>query len=67
MFHENFKKHIKSAKTYPGADINSDHNPVIVRFKMHRFVKTKRPPCKKIDVNKLKNKDFKLRVAKILE
>jgi hypothetical protein len=69
MFWENFRKyaHIKSAKTYPGADVNTVHNPVVVRFRMHRMVKAKQSPRKQIDVNKLKNKEFKFRAAQILE
>ena len=29
MFNERFRNCIKQAKTYPGKDLNSDHNPVV--------------------------------------
>ena len=60
------EKYIKSVKTYPGADINSDHYPVVVTFKMHRFFKVKKPWRKKIDVNKMNNKEHNLGLGKIL-
>ena len=31
MFNERFRNCIKQAKTYPGADMNFDHNPVVVK------------------------------------
>jgi len=31
---EIFRNCVKQAKAYPGSDINSDHNPVIVKMKM---------------------------------
>ena len=34
MFNERFKNSVKQAKAYPGADINSDHNPVVVKTKI---------------------------------
>lgn len=42
-----YKKFIKSVKTYPGADINSDHNPVVMDIKICRFVKSKPVPRQK--------------------
>ena len=32
MFNKRFRNCIKQAKTYPGADMNSDHNPVVVKY-----------------------------------
>lgn len=26
-------KHIKFVRTYPGADINSDHKPIFIKYK----------------------------------
>ena len=34
MINERFRNCVKQARTYPGADINSDHNPVILKFKV---------------------------------
>ena len=34
MFNERFRNCIKQAKTYPGADMNSDHNQVVVKINM---------------------------------
>ena len=34
MLNERFRNCIKQAKTYPGADMNSDHNPVVVKINM---------------------------------
>ena len=34
MYNERFKNSVKQAKAYPGADINSDHNPVVVKTKI---------------------------------
>ncbi|XP_030765278.1 craniofacial development protein 2-like [Sitophilus oryzae] len=34
---QELKKYVQSVKTYPGADVNSDHNPVVMDFRMRRF------------------------------
>ena len=34
MFNAKFRNCITQAKTYPGADMNSDHNPVVVKINM---------------------------------
>lgn len=63
-----FKKYVKSVKTYPGSDINSDHNPVVMALKIMRFRKIKRTPnIKRIDIRKLKNPDIRNEVASELE
>ena len=41
MINQRFRNCLKQARTYPGADINSDHNPVIIRFKV-KLMKIKR-------------------------
>lgn len=48
------------------ADINSDHNPVVMNFSMHRFVKQEKILLKKIDVVKLQHKYFESKVAKAI-
>lgn len=37
-----FKRYMKSTRTYPGADIGSDHNPVVLDFRLKRFLRVKR-------------------------
>ena len=34
MINQRLQNCVKQARTYPGADINSDHNPVIFKFKV---------------------------------
>ena len=34
MINQRFKDCVKQARTYPGADIDSDHNPVTIKFKV---------------------------------
>ena len=34
MFNERFRNCLKKAKTYPGADMNSYHNPVVIKINM---------------------------------
>ena len=33
MINQRFRNCVKQARTYPGADINSNHNPVTIKFK----------------------------------
>ena len=35
MINKRFRNCVKQARTYPGADINSDHNPVTIKFKLN--------------------------------
>ena len=35
MINTRFRNSVKQAKTYPGADIGSDHNPVVVKVKIN--------------------------------
>ncbi|XP_047511711.1 craniofacial development protein 2-like [Pieris napi] len=61
-----FKNSIKSAQTYPGADINSDHNPVIVKMccNLKKLKKTKiicRP-----DIRSIKHPDKRVKVSKAI-
>ena len=34
MINQTFRNCVKQARTYPGADLNSDHNPVTIKFKV---------------------------------
>ena len=59
MFNERFRNCIKQAKTYPGADMNSDHNPVVVKInmKLKRTNATKR--SEQLELNLLKEETYK--------
>lgn len=34
MTNKRFRNSVRQVKTYPGADLNSDHNPVVMRVKV---------------------------------
>ena len=59
MFNERFRNCIKQAKSYPGADMNSDHNPVVVKInmKLKRTNATKR--SEQFEFNLLKEETYK--------
>ena len=54
MFNDRFRNCIKQAKPYTGADMKSDHNPVVVKInmKLKRTNATKR--CEQLELNLLK-------------
>lgn len=62
LVNKRFKNSFKSAKTYPGADVNSDHNPVvaIIHTKMKKLLSPMKRP--RIDVSKLKDQDTRLKL-----
>ena len=57
MFNERFRNCVKQAKTYPGADMNSDHNPVAVKvnMKLKRTNATKRSEQLELTFSKKKH------------
>ena len=59
MLNEIFRNCIKQAKTYSGADMNSDHNPVVVKInmKLKRTNATKR--SEQLELNLLKEETYK--------
>ena len=59
MFNERLRNCIKQAKSYPGADMNSDHNPVVVKInmKLKRTNATKR--IEQLELNLLKEETYK--------
>ena len=59
MFNERVRDCIKQAKTYPGADMNSDHNPVVIKINMKskRTSATKR--SEQLELNLLKEETYK--------
>ena len=61
MINQRFRNCVKQARTYPGADINSDHNPVTIKFKV-KLKKIKRNQAhSQIDYNLLKDDTYKRR------
>lgn len=55
LIKERYKNSVKSVKTYPGADIDSDHNPLIAKIEL-KFKKTKPKTTKhSINVSSLKD------------
>ncbi|XP_072385599.1 uncharacterized protein [Diabrotica undecimpunctata] len=57
-----YKNTIESVKTYPGADIGSDHNPVVAQFRIKlKRVQTPKPK-QVIDINRLNDKTIKHQV-----
>ena len=57
LFNERFRNCIKQAKTYPGADMNSDHNPVVVKInmKLKKTNATKRSEKARIEPSQRRN------------
>ena len=62
MIRKRYRNSIKSAKTYPGADIASDHNPVVATFRLtlKRIKQTHKD--NKMNILKLKNQEIRNRV-----
>lgn len=58
LVHKRYRNSFKSVKTYPGADIGSDHNPLVGVFNI-KLKKLTAPSNMhgKIDVSKLRDKD----------
>lgn len=57
---QDLKKFMKSVKTYPGADVSSDHNPVVADFRLRRFKTVRKERLtRKLDVQRLRNPDTK--------
>ena len=56
MFNERFRNCIKLAKTYPAADMNSDHNPVVVKINMELRRTNAKKWSEQLEINLLKEK-----------
>ena len=54
-----FKNGIQNSKSMPGADCESDHNPVVVTIKIRLQRERKAKKSVKWNINKLTNSDFK--------
>ena len=59
MISSRHKNNIKNCRTYPGADIGSDHNPVIANMKVKLKIPKRPKMTPKIDVAALKQPDLK--------
>ena len=59
MFNERFRNCIKQAKPYPGADINSDHNPVVVKINIKLKRTNARKRRQQLELNLLKEETCK--------
>ena len=59
-----FKNAVITCKTYPGADIGSDHNPVIMKMKLKlKIPQSKRNRCLRFDVSQLKDGEIRTQYA----
>ena len=56
LVRERFRNSVKQARSYPGADIASDHNPVLVKLnvKLKKNKRSTKGQSSGIDVNILK-------------
>ncbi|XP_024874105.1 craniofacial development protein 2-like [Temnothorax curvispinosus] len=62
------RKYVQTAKTYPGADINSDHNPIVMDFRMRCLTKIRKARTpQKIDIRQLQKPDMQTHVSSKLE
>ncbi|XP_071640906.1 craniofacial development protein 2-like [Temnothorax longispinosus] len=62
------RKYVQTVKTYPGADINSDHSPVVMDFRMRRLTKVRKARTpQKINIRQLQKPDMQTHVSSRLE
>lgn len=59
LVNERFRNSIKSVKTYPGADISSDHNPLIARMHIKFKKLVQKTDTDQIDTSRLQNLQIK--------
>ena len=60
MINQRFRNCVKQARTYPQADINSDHNPLTIKFKV-KLKKIRNQVQSQIDYNLLQDDTYKRR------
>ena len=59
-----FKNAVSTCKTYPGSDIGSDHNPVIVKMKPKlKIPENKKNKCLRFGVSRLKDDEVRTQYA----
>lgn len=66
MVNKRYRNSVLSAKTYPGADVGSDHNPVVTKFRLHLQNNNRRKSNKKWDISKLQNEEIRQKVQQEL-
>ena len=59
MINQRFKNNVKNVKTYPGADVGSDHNPVVMSVKVKLKRKKVQPQVVKYDMKMLKQDEVR--------
>lgn len=57
-----YRNAIKSAKTYPGADVPTDHNPVVCELEVRLKRIKKNPTNERIDIRKLSNSNTRQQI-----
>ncbi|XP_030747109.1 uncharacterized protein LOC115875737 [Sitophilus oryzae] len=62
LINHRYKNVIKSVKTYPGADVSSDHNPLVARFLIALKKQRVIPTANRIDVSGLKIQETRQRL-----
>ncbi|XP_050505674.1 craniofacial development protein 2-like [Diabrotica virgifera virgifera] len=66
LINKRFKNSITSVKAYPGADIKSDHNPLVGKFRL-KFKKIHKPNPIRYDLKQLRDDDIKQEVREYLK
>jgi len=63
MIKKRFRNNVKQAKAYPGADINSDHNPVVIKLKvkLKKMQKTQEREREHLNLDLLRESNYKSR------
>lgn len=54
-----YRNAIKTVKAYPGADVSSDHNPLIARFQLQLKKMQNKHKVDKLDIEKLKSEEIR--------
>ena len=62
LIRQRYKNAIISAKTYPSADIGSDHNPVVTKIRLKMKIIKRRTTNVRIDTSKLRDPAIKQRL-----
>lgn len=59
MINQRYRNMVKNIKSYPGADIGSDHNPVVMKMKVKLKIKSISKHLEQYDMNMLKEVTYK--------
>lgn len=65
LVRERFRNGIHGVRTYPGTDVNSDHNPVVCKINI-KFKKLKKKLNRRVDITKLRSPDKRSEVEEIV-